>query len=118
MPHPAAGDFDLATVLYALGDTARLEIVRRLAQAKGGELSCSAAACTAEGLPKSTLSHHFKVLREAGLVRTRKSGVTVMNTLRRAEIDARFPGLLDAVLNLPASGAQPRARKRKPKAPA
>lgn len=106
LPHPAAEDLDLATVLYALGDTARLEIVRRLAAA-GGEISCTAASC--EGLAKSTLSHHFKVLREAGLIRMRKTGVTAQNTLRRADIEARFPGLLDAVLGMP---ARPRRKAR------
>lgn len=106
--HPAAEDLDLATVLYALGDTARLEIVRRLAAA-GGEMSCTAASC--EGLAKSTLSHHIKVLREAGLIRTRKIGVAALNTLRRDDIEARFPGLLDAVLGLAAPAARRKAKK-------
>ncbi|MBI3706565.1 MAG: helix-turn-helix transcriptional regulator [Proteobacteria bacterium] len=108
--HPAAADFDLASVLYALGDTVRLGIARRLAG--GREMSCAVAAGDAERLPKSTLSFHFKVLRDAGLIRTRKSGVMVMSTLRRAELDARFPGLLASVLGTPATGTQ-RRRERK-----
>jgi len=91
--HPPASDFVLERVLYALSDSIRLGIVRHLAQhgpATCGELD--------GGRPKSTVSHHFKVLREAGLVLTESTGTTHMNTLRRAELDARFPGLLAALL--------------------
>jgi DNA-binding transcriptional ArsR family regulator len=91
--HPAASEFVLERVLYALSDSIRLEIVRhlaRVAEASCGELD--------GGRPKSTVSHHFKVLREAGLVHTETAGTTHMNTLRRAEIDACFPGLLAAIL--------------------
>ena len=91
--HPDASELVLERVLYALSDSIRLEIVRHLArveQATCGELD--------GGRPKSTVSHHFKVLREAGLVRTEGTGTTHMNTLRRVEIEARFPGLLAAIL--------------------
>ena len=94
--HPPAADFLLERVLYALSDPIRLGIVRHLAQlgpATCGELD--------GGRPKSTVSHHFKVLREAGLVLTENTGTTHMNTLRRADIDARFPGLLNAILTQP-----------------
>lgn len=91
--HPPASEFVLERVLYALSDSIRLDIVRHLAgvpAASCGELD--------GGRPKSTVSHHFKVLRESGLVCTESNGTTHMNTLRRAEIDSRFPGLLDAIL--------------------
>lgn len=91
--HPPASDFVLERVFYALSDSIRLEIVRHLARvdsATCGELD--------GGRPKSTVSHHFKVLREAGLVRTESNGTTHVNTLRRADIDSRFPGLLSAIL--------------------
>jgi DNA-binding transcriptional ArsR family regulator len=91
--HPAASDVNVERVLHALSDSIRLGIVRQLAQqgpATCGELD--------GGRPKSTMSHHFKVLREAGLVLTESTGTTHMNTLRRADIDARFPGLLAALL--------------------
>jgi DNA-binding transcriptional ArsR family regulator len=94
--HPPASDFLLERVLYALSDPIRLGIVRHLAQlgpATCGELD--------GGRPKSTVSHHFKVLREAGLVLTESNGTAHMNTLRRADIDARFPGLLGAILMQP-----------------
>lgn len=93
--HPAMAEVTLAGILHALGDPVRLALVRNLAATE--ELNCS-AACGAMRLPKSTLSHHFRVLREAGLIRTRPEGTQAVNRLRRDELDRRFPGLLDAVL--------------------
>jgi DNA-binding transcriptional ArsR family regulator len=98
--HPPAGDFLLERLLYALSDPIRLGIVRHLAHfgpATCGELD--------GGRPKSTVSHHFKVLREAGLVRTEGYGTTHINTLRRDDIEARFPGLLGAILAQPGEPA-------------
>jgi len=83
----------LTAVLYALSDDARLGIVRQLATK--GEQPCGVFEVDR---PKSSLSHHFRVLRESGVVSTRKDGKTLMNTLRREDLDARFPGLLKAVL--------------------
>jgi DNA-binding transcriptional ArsR family regulator len=91
--HPAVSDVNVERVLYALSDPIRLGIVRQLAQ--HGPATCGDLD---GGRPKSTMSHHFKVLREAGLVLTESAGTTHMNTLRRADIDARFPGLLAALL--------------------
>jgi DNA-binding transcriptional ArsR family regulator len=91
--HPAPGEVTLSQVLYALSDPVRLGVVRQLAFK--GAASCSALD---QGRPKSSMSHHFRVLREAGLVRTRTDGPTHMNELRQKEIDQRFPGLLKAVL--------------------
>jgi DNA-binding transcriptional ArsR family regulator len=93
MRHPAIEEVGLSQLLYALSDPVRLDVVRRLAH--GGEATCSALD---GGRPKSSMSHHFRVLREAGLVRTRTDGPAHMNDLRRDEIDRRFPGLLAAVL--------------------
>jgi DNA-binding transcriptional ArsR family regulator len=93
--HPDARDLKLETVLYALGDPVRLCIVRNLA--RGCELACNAAVSGLD-IAKSTQSHHFRILREAGIIQTRREGVSYLNCLRRADLDARFPGLLDAVL--------------------
>jgi DNA-binding transcriptional ArsR family regulator len=87
-------DVPLATALHALADPCRLDMVRRLAA--HAELSCQSGAC--EKVPKSTLSNHYKILRAAGLVQTRPAGREFMNSLRREEFDARFPGLLETVL--------------------
>ena len=88
---PVAG---ITTILQALGDPMRLAIIRSLA-AGGGAHSCAAV-----GLPvtKSTLSHHFRVLREAGVIEQRCEGTRKLTTLRRAELDAAYPGLLDSIL--------------------
>lgn len=93
-PHPAAESLELPRVLHALSDPARLEMVRRIAAA--GELTCGALGVDR---PKSSMSHHFRVLREAGLIHTRIAGSVHLNTLRRADIEARFPGLLAVVLD-------------------
>jgi len=97
--HPNLNDVPLASMLHALSDPTRLEIVHKLdadATATGEGLACNCAA--PEGLPRATISNHFNVLRGAGLIEARKEGTKVMHRLRRPEIDARFPGLLDAVL--------------------
>lgn len=94
--HPSVDQFSLERVLYALSDPVRLDIVRRLASV--AEASCGDLD---GGRPKSSMSHHFRVLRDAGLVRTQGVGTTHMNSLRREEIDRRFPGLLEAVLSAP-----------------
>jgi DNA-binding transcriptional ArsR family regulator len=100
--HPNLNDVPLASVLHALSDPTRLAIVRRLDDdlgCKGAGLACNCAS--PEELPRATMSNHFNILRNAGLIESRKQGTMVINCLRRAEIDARFPGLLDAVLAAP-----------------
>ncbi len=92
LEQPAIEAVELAGVLHALSDPARLEIVRGLAA--DGERQCGTFDL---GLTKATRSHHFKVLREAGLTYTRLEGTARFVTLRRDELDAKFPGLLDAV---------------------
>lgn len=84
----------LESVLAALSDPVRLRIVRVLAKDPAGR------ACGTFDLPvtKSTASHHFRVLREAGVIQQEDRGRTRHTTLRRAELDLNFPGLLDAVL--------------------
>ncbi|MGA4545926.1 ArsR/SmtB family transcription factor [Uniformispora flossi] len=93
MDRPDAVDMDLAGVLHALGDPVRLGLVRRMSD--GGE-----CACSPDGLdvPRSTLTNHWRILREAGITETRRAGKARIMTLRRAALDARFPGLLAAVL--------------------
>ena len=97
--HHRLDDVPLEAVLHALSDPGRLAIVRRLHDcelAKADGLACAVAA--PEGMPKATMSNHFGVLRAAGLIRSEKAGVRMVNRLRTEELAARFPGLLDAVL--------------------
>jgi DNA-binding transcriptional ArsR family regulator len=91
--HPHRKDMTLAGVLYALGDSVRLEVVRRLASQ-----NLQPCCALSDSVAKSTLSHHFKVLRESGVIYSRREGTQYINSLRREDLDARFPGLLDAVL--------------------
>jgi DNA-binding transcriptional ArsR family regulator len=93
--HPQADQIDLATVLRTVGDPVRLEIVRMLAD--GGERNCGWMT-DALGLPSSTGSYHLRLLREAGITRTRAEGTERHISLRRDDLDERFPGLLDAVI--------------------
>ncbi len=100
LSHPAVSDIRLETVLYVLGDRNRLHILRNLDAAGGVALNCSEATQGIVDMPQSTCSHNFRLLREAGLVRTEKSGREAKNWLRRADIDRAFPGLMDTVLGL------------------
>lgn len=92
--HPSPAELELPSVLHALSDPARLEIVRRLGE--GSEWSCGRFELD---LSKATLSHHLRVLREAGIVKTRVDGRKRLQSLRWDDLEARFPGLLEAVLN-------------------
>ena len=97
LEQPDRTDLDLPTVLAALADPYRLACVRSLAE--HGETSCSDLHhFTGLDSSKSTASHHLKVLREAGVISTRVSGVHRYSIVRRADLEARFPALLDAVL--------------------
>jgi DNA-binding transcriptional ArsR family regulator len=94
---PAREEISLLAVLAALSDPMRLRMVSDLAAAgAGAELPCKAFALP---VVKSTCTHHFRVLREAGVISQRVAGTTRLNALRREDLDARFPGLLDAVLS-------------------
>jgi len=94
--HPTCEDLSLPNVLYALGDPLRLRIVEQLAGIDEA-ISCGDLHVVKE-VPKSTGSHQFKVLREAGVIRMVPQGRRILVSLRRADLDRRFPGLLEAVL--------------------
>jgi DNA-binding transcriptional ArsR family regulator len=92
--HPQTEDIEMAAVLHALSDPQRLRIVRVLA-ADSAPRRCGGFDLD---ITKSTLTHHFRVLREAGVIEQRVEGTARLNSLRRDDLDERFPGLLDAVL--------------------
>jgi DNA-binding transcriptional ArsR family regulator len=103
--HPAIEDVTLEAVLYALADPARLEIVKKLAGGGACGMNCQTAAPAL--MPKSTQSHHFQILREAGLIRSERRGTEVVNSIRCAEVEKRFPGVISAILK-----ASDKAKKR------
>lgn len=93
--HPDVKDISIDGVLYALSDRIRRDIIFKLMGCdKKHGLNCSESC---EGLSPSTISFHHKILREAGLIRSEKRGVEVINQARREDIDKRFPGLIDTV---------------------
>ncbi|SMF15244.1 ArsR/SmtB family transcription factor [Desulfovibrio gilichinskyi] len=90
---PSRDEINLAKVLQALSDQVRLQIVLKLANES--EIQCG---CFGLDIPKSSLSHHFKVLRESGVVTTRREGKELFNSLRMDDLEARFPGVVRAVI--------------------
>ena len=98
--HPDRDEIELAAVLHALSDPQRLHIVRELAR-DSAPRPCGSIALD---VTKSTMTHHFRVLREAGVIRQERVGTTKLTALRREDLEARFPGLLEVVLS---AGAVP-----------
>jgi DNA-binding transcriptional ArsR family regulator len=97
--HPAPEDITVEGILHALADPVRVAIFADIA-ASGGPQTCSSFLTVSErNVPKSTLSQHFKALREAGLIRSERRGVEMHNTSRCAEVETRFPGLIAAIVN-------------------
>ena len=92
--HPAPSALDLATIMRTVGDPLRLDIVRLLADDR--PRACSELA-GAMGLPDSTCSYHLRLLREAGVTRTRAEGTQRFISLRRDDLEDRFPGLVEVL---------------------
>jgi DNA-binding transcriptional ArsR family regulator len=95
IPHPSADALDLATIMRTVGDPLRLDIVRLLAD--GRPRVCTEIQHELGGLPASTGSYHLRLLREAGVIRTRPEGTKRIISLRRDDLEARFPGLDDVL---------------------
>lgn len=95
LPHPDRDVIELTAVLFALSDEARLALVRQLSHGPLDMVDCSSLGAN---IPKSTRSHQVKVLREAGIITSEPRGRGRQLSLRRSDLDARFPGLLEAVL--------------------
>ncbi len=94
IPHPDAESLDLATIMRTLGDPVRLDIVRELADDRPRQCNEIAELL---GLPVSTCSYHLRLLREAGVTRARAEGTRRWVSLRRDDLETRFPGLADVI---------------------
>jgi DNA-binding transcriptional ArsR family regulator len=95
LPHPTTDQITLPNVLSALGDDTRLAIVGMLARDEGTSMTCGQFY---ELGSKTSLSYHLAKLREAGVVRVEPSGTSRLISLRRSDLDERFPGFLDSVI--------------------
>ena len=97
--HPSIEDITVEGILHALSDPVRVAIYAELAGSTCTNICSNFLQVSDRSIPKSTLSQHFRALREAGLVRSERHGVEMHNTSRCMEIEQRFPGLLAAILN-------------------
>jgi DNA-binding transcriptional ArsR family regulator len=97
--HPSMADVTVEAILHALSDPVRVAIFADIAGSDCSQNCSNFLHVSEKVIPKSTLSQHFKALREAGLIRGERRGVEMHNTSRCAEIDKRFPGLIMAIVN-------------------
>ena len=113
--HPSIEDITVEGILHALSDPVRVAIYADIV-AQECSHNCSAfLTVNHKAIPKSTLSQHFKALREAGLIRGERHGVEVRNTSRCTELEERFPGLIKAIVSAHAIQSASHARARKPR---
>jgi DNA-binding transcriptional ArsR family regulator len=94
LTHPERDEIELTAVLHALSDPVRLSIVSVLREG-GEERRCGSFPVT---VTKSTLTHHFRVLRDAGVIAQRQEGTARLSSLRTDDLEARFPGVVEAIL--------------------
>ena len=113
--HPSVEDVTVEAILHALSDPVRVAIFIDIAGSNCSQTCSNFLNVSEKTIPKSTLSQHFKALREAGLIRGERHGVEMRNTSRCAEIDQRFPGLIPAIVNAHNIQLTAQNGKRKPR---
>lgn len=96
--HPPVSEITVEGILYALADPARVAILAQLANSDCEQNCAAFAKLAGKNLPKSTLSQHFKILRESGLIRSERVGVEMRNTTRYHEFKGKFTPMIDAIL--------------------
>jgi DNA-binding transcriptional ArsR family regulator len=97
--HPSIEDVTVEGILHALSDPVRVAIFSEISRSQCPHTCSNFLTVRDQKIPKSTLSQHFKALREAGLIRSERKGVEMLNTSRCPEIEKRFPGLIRAIVN-------------------
>ena len=110
--HPSIEDVTVEGILHALSDPIRVAIFADIVSQECSQNCSTFLTVSDKRIPKSTLSQHFRALREAGLIRGERRGVEVHNTSRCAEIEQRFPGLIRAIVNAHAIQLKHEAAKR------
>jgi DNA-binding transcriptional ArsR family regulator len=113
--HPSIEDVTVEAILHALSDPVRVAIFADIAASDCSQNCSNFLRVSEKDIPKSTLSQHFKALREAGLIRGERHGVEMRNTSRCAEINQRFPGLIPAIVNAHNIQLASQSGKRKPR---
>jgi DNA-binding transcriptional ArsR family regulator len=118
--HPSIDDVTVEAIMHALSDPVRVAIFAQIVGASCPQTCSNFVDIAEKSIPKSTLSQHFKALREAGLIRGERQGVEMRNTSRCGEIDKRFPGLIAAIvkahkIQLAEQAPTSKDRKRKPR---
>ena len=113
--HPSIEDVTVEAILHALSDPVRVAIFADIARSNCSQTCSDFLHVSEKAIPKSTLSLHFKALREAGLIRGERHGVEMRNTSRCSEIDQRFPGLIPAIVNAHKVQLASQSGKRKPR---
>jgi DNA-binding transcriptional ArsR family regulator len=113
--HPSIEDVTVEAILHALSDPVRVAIFIDIARSNCSQTCSNFLNVSEKTIPKSTLSLHFKALREAGLIRGERHGVEMRNTSRCTEIDQRFPGLIPAIVNAHNIQLAAQNGKRKPR---
>jgi len=111
--HPSIDDLSVESILHALSDPVRVAIFASIADSHSAQNCSNFLKIEEKAIPKSTLSQHFKALREAGLIRSERHGVEMRNTSRCTEIDKRFPGLIAAIAQAYRVQLQAKPRKRR-----
>jgi DNA-binding transcriptional ArsR family regulator len=110
--HPSIEDVTVEAILHVLSDPVRVAIFADIASSDCSQNCSTFLNVSEKAVPKSTLSQHFKALREAGLIRGERHGVEMQNTSRCAEIDRRFPGLIAAIVKAHNIQSEEKARAR------
>jgi DNA-binding transcriptional ArsR family regulator len=111
--HPSLEDITVEGILHALSDPVRVAIFADIVSQECSQNCSTFLTVSDRAIPKSTLSEHFRALREAGLIRGERRGVEMHNTSRCAEIEERFPGLLLAIVNARAIQSKDEAQAKK-----
>jgi DNA-binding transcriptional ArsR family regulator len=96
--HPSIEDVTVEAILHALSDPVRVTIFADIVGSGCSQTCSNFRRVSEQAIPKSTLSQHFKALREAGLIRGERRGVEMQNTSRCVEIEKRFPGLIMTIV--------------------
>jgi DNA-binding transcriptional ArsR family regulator len=111
--HPSLEDITVEGILHALSDPVRAAIYADIVSQECSQNCSMFLTVSDKAIPKSTLSQHFRALREAGLIRGERRGVEMHNISRYAEIEERFPGLLRAIINAHTTQSKDKAQARK-----